>query len=78
MAATLNVQFADAPRSGSTPLRNVVLQAFQEWVRHFDYTTGNYTINVSFQAAGQPADVSLNYNNQGNSVVVRPRANANI
>ncbi len=78
MAATLNVQFADAPPSDPTPLRNVVLQAFQEWVRHFDYTTGNYTINVSFQAAGQPADVSLDYNDQGNSVVVRPRANANI
>lgn len=78
MAATLNVQFADAPPSDPAPLRDVVLQAFQEWTRHFDYTTGNYTINVSFRAAGQPTDVSLDYNDQGNSVVVRPRSNADL
>ena len=78
MAATLNVQFADNPPSDPTPLRNVVLQAFQEWTRHFDYTTGNYAINVSFRAFIQPADVSLDYNGGGNSVVVRPRPDANI
>ncbi len=32
----------------------------------------------STSRSGQPADVSLDYNDQGNSVVVRPRANANI
>ena len=61
MAATLNVQFINTPPSDPAPLRNVVLQAFQEWTRHFDYTSGNYTINVSFRAATQPADVSLTY-----------------
>ena len=78
MAATLNVQFADAPPSDPAPLRNVVLQAFQEWTRHFDYAAGTYTINVSFRASIQPADVSLSYGYQDNGVVVRPRANANI
>ncbi len=61
MAATLNVQFADAPPSDPAPLRNVVLQAFQEWTRHFDYTAGSYTINVSFRAPFQLADAALQY-----------------
>ena len=61
MAATLNIQFADAPPFDPAPLRTVVLQAFQEWTRHFDYTAGSYTINVSFRASTQPADVSLAY-----------------
>jgi len=81
MAATLNVQFtdpADPTLPNPEPIRAVLTQAFSEWTRHFDYTAGNYTINVSFRAAGQPADVSLDYSTQGNSVVVRPRANANI
>ncbi len=34
--------------------------AFYEWLRHFDYTTGTYAINVSFRAATQPADAFLN------------------
>ena len=34
-------------------------QAFNEWTRHFDDTAGVFTINVSFRAVTQPADVSL-------------------
>ena len=79
MAATLNVQFtvpADAGASAEA-VRTVVQQAFAEWVRHFDYTTGNYSINVSFRAFIQPADVSLDPNRDG-SVVVRPRNGGSI
>ncbi len=61
MAATLDILFIDTPPSDPTPLRNVIFQAFQDWTRHFDYTTGSYTIDVSFQAASQPADVLLTY-----------------
>jgi len=61
MAATLNILFIDTPPSDPTPLRNVIFQAFQDWTRHFDYTTGSYTIDVSFQAASQPTDVLLAY-----------------
>ncbi len=63
MAATLNVQFTDPADAGASAgaIRAVVQQAFAEWVRHFDYTTGNYTINVSFRAPSQPADASLQY-----------------
>lgn len=63
MAATLNVQFIDPPDPtlpSPEPIRAVLTQAFNEWTRHFDYTTGSYTINVSFRALTQPADVSLN------------------
>lgn len=77
MAATLNVQFADVPFSDPAPLRNVVLQAFQEWARHFDYTAGSYTITVSFRAFTQPADVFLSAN-QNNGVVVRPQPGGSI
>jgi len=63
MAATLNVQFtdpADPTLPSPEPIRSVLTQAFNEWTRHFDFTTGTYTINVSFRAGVQPADVSLN------------------
>jgi len=61
VAATLNVQFLGAGSSDTGPLLAVVQQAFAEWTRHFDYTTGRYDISVSFGAATQPADVSLAY-----------------
>lgn len=61
MAATLNVQFLGAGSSDTGPLLAVIQQAFAEWTRHFDYTTGSYDISVSFGAATQPADVSLTY-----------------
>lgn len=63
MAATLNVQFTDPSDAGpqASAVQAVVQQAFAEWVRHFDYTAGAYTINVSFRAPSQPADVSLHY-----------------
>lgn len=63
MAATLNVQFANPADAGASAeaVRAVVQQAFAEWVRHFDYTTGTYTINVSFRALSQPADAFLQY-----------------
>ena len=63
MAATLNVQFTDPADAGASAgaVQAVVQQAFAEWVRHFDYTTGTYAINVSFQAPSQPADASLQY-----------------
>jgi len=61
VVATLNVQFVDAGPSDTGPLLAVVQQAFAEWTRHFDYTTGSYNIRVSFGAATQPADVSLRY-----------------
>jgi len=63
MAATLNIQFTDPPDPAATqssqPIRAALTQAFNEWIRHFDYTTGTYTVNVSFKSAVQPADVSL-------------------
>ena len=61
MAATLNVQFLGAGSSDTGPLLAVIQQAFAEWTRHFDYTTGSYDISVSFGAATQPADASLQY-----------------
>jgi len=63
MPATLNVKFtdpADPTLPSPEPIRAVLTQAFNEWTRHFDYTAGTYTINVSFRAVVQPADVSLN------------------
>jgi len=81
MAATLNVQFTDPvdPALPSPePIRAALTQAFNEWTRHFDYTTGAFTINVSFRALTQPADVSLNANDStrvgfksGNNVLVQ-------
>ena len=65
MVATLNVQFLGAGSSDTGPLLAVVQQAFAEWTRHFDYTTGSYDISVSFGAATQPADVSLAYPSAG-------------
>jgi len=65
MAATLNVQFtdpADPALPSPEPIRAALTQAFNEWTRHFDYTTGAFTINVSFRALTQPADVSLDAN----------------
>ncbi len=63
MTATLNVQFTDPADAGASAgaVQAVVQQAFAEWTRHFDYTTGSYTINVSFRAPSQPADASLQY-----------------
>ncbi len=63
MAATLNVQFTDPADAGASAgaVQAVVQQAFAEWVRHFDYTTGSYSIAVSFRAPSQPADASLQY-----------------
>ena len=63
MAATLNVQFANPGDAGASAgaVQAVVQQAFAGWLQHFDYTTGTYTINVSFQAPSQPADASLQY-----------------
>ncbi len=63
MAATLNVQFTDPSDAGlqAGAVQAVVQQAFAEWTRHFDYTAGTYTINVSFRAPSQPADASLRY-----------------
>lgn len=61
MVATLNVQFLGAGSSDTGPLLAVVQQAFAEWTRHFDYTTGSYNVSVSFGAATQPTDVSLTY-----------------
>lgn len=60
MAAQLNVEFTDLPAAGDPSqgaVRFAVETAFNEWTRHFDYTAGVFTINVSFRA--QPADVSL-------------------
>ncbi len=62
MAAQLNVQFSDPPVAGDPSqgaVRFAVETAFNEWTRHFDYTAGVFTINVSFRALTQPADVSL-------------------
>lgn len=63
MAATLNVRFTD-PSDVVTQagvVQAVVQAAFADWVRHFDYTTGTYTLNVSFRAPSQPADASLRF-----------------
>ena len=79
MAATLNVQLTDPADAGASAgaVQEVVQQAFSEWLRHLDYTTGNYSTNVSFRAFIQPADVSLDANRDG-SVVVRPRNSGSI
>ncbi len=63
MTATLNVQFTNPADAGASAgaVQAVVQQAFAEWTRHFDYTVGTYTIDVSFQAPSQPADASLQY-----------------
>ena len=61
MVATLNVQFLGAGSSDTGPLLAVIQQAFAEWTRHFDYTTGSYDISVSLGVATQPGDVSLTY-----------------
>ena len=63
MAATLNVQFTNPADVGASAgaVQAIVQQAFAEWVGHFDYTTGTYTINVSFRAPSQPADALLQY-----------------
>ncbi len=63
MTATLNVQFTNPADAGTSAgaVQAVVQQAFAEWTRHFDYTAGTYTIDVSFQARSQPADASLQY-----------------
>ena len=62
MAAQLDVQFTDPPAPGD-PNRDAVVYAmnvaFNEWTRHFDYMAGTFTINISFRALTQPADVSL-------------------
>jgi len=63
VTATLNVQFIGPPTADlATPgtVLSAVKLAFSEWLRHFDYTAGLYTINVSFRAATQPADAFLN------------------
>ena len=52
MTASLNVQFTDPPVAGGPDPGAVVFavnQAFDEWIKHFDYTAGAYTINVSFR-----------------------------
>ena len=62
MAASLNVQFTDPPDPAlpnPIPIAAVLSQAFAAWTQHFDYTTGAYTVNVSFRALTQPPDLSL-------------------
>ena len=52
MTASLIVQFADAPAPGDPSqdaVRSAVAAAFSEWTRHFDYTAGTYTINVTYR-----------------------------
>lgn len=64
MAASLIVRFADVPAvsdPNQDAVRSAVQTAFNEWTRHFDYTVGTYTIDVSFRALSQPADASLRY-----------------
>jgi len=62
VAATLNVQFigaADPSLPSPEPIRAVLTQAFNEWIRHFDYTAGAYTINVVLGTAGFSQDATL-------------------
>ncbi len=64
MAASLIVRFTDVPAvsdPNQDAVRSAVQTAFNEWTRHFDYTVGTYTIDVSFRALSQPADASLRY-----------------
>lgn len=52
MTASLTVQFTDVPATGNpdqNAVRSAVQTAFNEWTRHFDYTAGVYTINVTFK-----------------------------
>ncbi len=50
MAASFNIQYdtSGAPGFDTGPLNAVVQQALSAWTRHFDYTTGAYTLNVHF------------------------------
>lgn len=62
MAVQLAVEFTDPPAPGDPSqdaVRTAVIQAFNEWTRHFDYTAGVLAIDVSFRAGTQPADVRL-------------------
>jgi len=54
VAASLIVQFVDSPTPGDPnqdAVRSAVAAAFGEWTRHFDYTAGTYTINVTYRGA---------------------------
>lgn len=59
MAATLNVGFTDpsVPSGQAGTIQAAVQAAFAEWVRHFDYTAGSYTIQVTFTTSAY--DVTL-------------------
>lgn len=61
MTATLDVQFTGAQAVAGDPAASAVSTAvnaaFSAWLSHFDYTTGNYTINVAFGSS--VADVTL-------------------
>ncbi len=62
MAATFNVQFTDAPDPtlvSPEPIRGLLTQALNDWTRHFDYTTGTYTVTVAFRILFSSPDVSL-------------------
>ncbi len=63
MAAAVNIQFIDPPGVDlgiQGTVQFALNLAFSEWIRHFDYTVGAYTINVSFRAVTQPTDAVLN------------------
>ena len=57
MTAQLQIAFLDPPPAGfpnQDAVRQSVLGAFYEWARHFDTTTGVYTLNVSYQPRTAP------------------------
>jgi len=62
MTASLTVQFTDAP-AASDPnqdaVRFAVQAAFDEWTRHFDYTAGTYSINVTYKYVALAQDAAL-------------------
>ena len=76
MAAQLNVQFTDPPAVGDPSqgaVRFAVETAFNEWTRHFDYTAGTYTINVTYKYVVAAQDAALSgdtYAKVGNSGAV--------
>ena len=53
----MQIAFLDPPPAGfpnQDAVRQSVLGAFYEWARHFDTTTGVYTLNVSYQPRTAP------------------------
>ena len=78
MTANVTVNFVDAPKPGDpvpdqAALQAAAVTAFSAWARHFDYTTGTYAINVSFQPPAGLAPLDVGLDGGGPPIQVAPR-----